>query len=422
MTGESMTMRRIRVAHAVATFPPYWSGTGNVCYHNARTVAELGHEVHVFTARMPLGSYRDPTGITVHRLATPFRIGNAPLTPGLMVGPRGFDLVHLHWPFMFGAELTWLACRLWRVPYVVTYHMDLRGDRRRVFGPYQAFWGPRIVRGARKVLAVSLDHLRGALIYPALRDREDRIAELSNGVDTGRFHPSAEGGGMRRRHGIPDRAVVVGYVGVMDRAHEYKGVPVLLRALATQKDSSTWALLVGSGDLAESYRALAVQLGIAGRVRWAGQVDARDLPSYYAAFDVLAFPSVQSGTESFGLVAAEAMATGRPVIASRLPGVRTVVDHEVTGLLVAPGSWDELAAAIDRLARNADERAAMGAAGRRKVEERYDWRALGACLERIYFEALGYSIRAAVDPSVREGGRRGGDSRRDRDTAEIAAP
>jgi glycosyltransferase involved in cell wall biosynthesis len=389
--------RRLRIAHSVAVFPPHWAGTGNVCFHNALEVARLGHEVHVFTASQPLGNYADPVEVTVRRLATPFRIGNAPLTPALPMSLRGFDLVHLHWPFVFGAELTWLACQLMRIPYVVTYHIDLRADRRAAFGPYQAVWGPPIVRGARRVLAVSMDHLGSTLIEPHLRGREKRIVEVPNGVDTSVFHPAVDGTEIRHRYGVPDDGVLVGYVGAMDSAHEYKGVPVLLRALATLQSEPIYAVMVGDGDLAQTYRTAATELGLDERVRWAGSVEhGRELARYYAAFDLLAFPSLP-GTESFGLVAVEAMASGRPVVASRLPGVRTVVDDEVTGLLVAPQSEEELAGAIRRLAHDKDDRVRFGAAGRTKATQRYDWRTIAGQLELVYFDVLG--LEHDMEPS-----------------------
>src|SRR3989442_1533058 len=93
-----IAMPRLRVAHVVATFPPYWGGTGNVAFHNALELARRGHRVEVLTASVPLDGYRDPAGLTVHRLPAPLRFGNAPLTPGLVGLLSRFQIVHLHWP------------------------------------------------------------------------------------------------------------------------------------------------------------------------------------------------------------------------------------------------------------------------------------------------------------------------------------
>src|SRR5262245_47209165 len=135
-------MPGLRVAHVVATFPPHWGGTGNVAFHNALELARRGLDVTVLTAAVPLGAWRDPPELRVRRLPTRFRLGNAPFAPGLLAALARFDVVHLHWPFIFGAELVWLACRLGDVPYVVTYHHDLRADLRWQVGPYQSTVGP----------------------------------------------------------------------------------------------------------------------------------------------------------------------------------------------------------------------------------------------------------------------------------------
>ena len=372
-------MRPLRIAHVVATFPPYWAGTGNVAFHQAVELAHRGHHVEVFTAETERGGYQDPPGVRVHRLRTPFRIGNAPFTPGLLAALGGFDCVHLHWPWIFGAELAAVACRLAGRRYVVTYHHDLRADIRWQFGPYQAAAGPLVLRGAARVFPVSADHFAAS---PMRRHAKGRTVEIPNGVDVQRFRPDVDGSEVRRRMGIPDTATVVGYLGAMDRAHAYKGVPTLLEAVARVRD--VHLLAVGGGELQPAYQQQAQQLGLGDRSSWTGGVSADELPRSIAAMDMLVLPSMGFGAESFGMVLIEAMASGKPVIATEIPGVRRVVGHEVDGLLVPPGDAPALAGAIDRLARDAGLRRKMGGAGRRKVEEQYDWRAIVARLEAEY--------------------------------------
>ncbi|HEY3109224.1 MAG TPA: glycosyltransferase family 4 protein [Chloroflexota bacterium] len=376
------------MAHVVATFPPYWAGTGNVAYHNALELARRGHEVTVLTGDVPLGDYRDPPELEVRRLPTPLRIGNAPLTPALLSELTRYDLVHLHWPFIFGAELTWLTCRLSGQPYVVTYHHDLRADLRWQFGPYQAAIGPLVLRGAARVLPVSLDHFRASPMHRWLAGRPDRIAEQPNGVDVTRFRPDVDGGAIRARHGIAADAFVVGYLGAMDSAHPFKGVPVLLEAFACLERPGAVLLAVGGGDLQPRYRAEAERLGLADRVRWTGIAPADELAAHVAAMDAFVFPSLGFGAESFGVVLIEAMASGKPVVATSIPGPRAVVDDGVDGFVVPPGDAAALAARIADLADGPALRAGMGAAGRRKVEQRYAWPHLAERLETHYRSIL----------------------------------
>jgi phosphatidylinositol alpha-1,6-mannosyltransferase len=220
-------------------------------------------------------------------------------------------------------------------------------------------------------------------------DRPERVVEQANGVDVNRFHPGLDGARVRAHIGVSDRVVVVGYLGAMDRAHAFKGVPTLLDALAAVQEP-VHLLAVGGGDLQPEYCGRARKLGL--QTSWTGSVSAEELPSHIAAMDLLVLPSVGFGAESFGIVLIEAMAAGKPVIATSLPGVRRVVDDGQNGLLVPPDDASALAAAITRLAADSELRRRLGTAGRAKVEARYDWRELAAQLEAHYRDVLAESI------------------------------
>ncbi len=374
----------LNIAHVVATFPPYWAGTGNVAFHNAVELARRGHRVTVITSETSLHGFLDPPEIRVQRFPTPFRLGNAPLMPGILSAVTCYDIVHLHWPFIFGAEMTWLACKIAGVPYVITYHMDLRSDLRWQFGPYQALIGPLLVRGAARVLPVSLDHFRASPSYRHVAQIPGRIVEIPNGVDVTRFRPDVVGSKIRERLGIGDSTVVVGYLGAMDRAHAFKGVPVLIEALSRVPRDDLHLLAVGGGELQVEYRRQAENLGLGARTHWTGSVSAEELPAHLAAMDFLVLPSLGTGAESFGIVLIEAMASGKPVIATTLPGVRRVVDDGRDGYLVPPGDVARMTTAVEKLACDARLRRIFGAVGRRKVEDLYDWRKIAIRLEAQY--------------------------------------
>jgi glycosyltransferase involved in cell wall biosynthesis len=382
-------MERLRIAHVVANFPPRWAGAGSVALQYAVGVARRGHEVTVLTPREGAEPLDDPPEIAVQRLPVRRLFGSASFTPGLIALIRHFDVVHLHWPFVLGAELCWVATRMSGVPYVLSYHMDLRSDLRWAFGPYQRFLGPIIVRSAARVLPVSLDHFRASPTYQYVAQEPGRIVEIPNGVDVSRFHPNVDGTSVRARFGIPPNAVVVGYLGSMDQAHAFKGVPLLIEALRRVTEPEVHLLGVGGGELQPEYRRHALELGIGERAHWTGIVPAGDLPASIAAMDMLVLPSLASGAESFGIVLLEAMASGKPVVATSLPGVRRVVDDSLDGYVVPPGDVDRLVSAIERLARNAGLRRLFGSAGRRKVIERYDWRKIAGRLTDQYFRVLG---------------------------------
>lgn len=382
----------MRIVHVTATYPPYYAGTGNVCYHHAHGLAQRGHAVQVITAATPLPpDFVDPPGVTVRRLPALLRVGNAPLLRGMLPLPA-CDLVHLHYPFYAGAEAVLWAWLRQRVPYVLTYHQDvlLSGMRDLAVRLHHRLIGGRILHGARRVLATSADYARHSRLAPLLRHHPThppRVGVLPNGVDVQHFAPRTDTACLRLRYGIPPDAPVLLFVGALDRAHYFKGVAVLLQALARLPNPCVHLLVVGSGDLQPAYARRAAELGMAARVSFCGRVPAADLPTYYSLADLLVLPSTTRG-EAFGMVLIEALACATPVIASNLPGVRSVVAHGSDGLLVPPANPHALAQAISVLLSNPARRQAMGARGRAKVQQQYAWQVIIPQLEQIYREVL----------------------------------
>lgn len=377
----------MRIAHITATFPPYRGGTGNVCAHNARELARRGHEVTVLTAAVA-GAPAEETweGVRVRRLRPLARVGNAPLLPGLAAAARGFDIVHLHYPF-FGGELAALAARS-RTPLVITYHQDvlLGGPMGFAARALTATAGRLTLRAAERVLYTSLDYSLSSHSRGLLRGREGHIGELPNGVDISFFRPGLDATLLRGRLAIGPEQRIALLVAGLDRAHYFKGVSVFLQALRAL-GPAVCGVVVGDGDLRAAYETEAAALGIADLVRFVGRVDDHELPLYYNLADLAVLPSTTMG-EAFGLVLVEAMACGKPVVASALPGVRTVVEQGQDGLLVPPGQAAPLAEAIGRLARDNDLRRAMGRRGRARVEARNSWERVVDRLEGHYRAAL----------------------------------
>lgn len=378
----------MRIALVVATFPPYHGGTGNVCYQNARELVKRGHEVHVFTmARAGAWRHERREGISVHRLRPLLAIGNAALLPGLAWSLRGFDLIHLHYPF-FGGEFATVASLIWRTPLVITYQHDvfLHG----FMGMIERIMRQTVVRmtllRAKRVLFSSLDYAAASHIRPLLNNDPDRIGELANGVDITTFTPGEVRESLKARYRAQGDEQIVLLVAGLDRAHYFKGVGILLQAVAALP-ATVHLIIVGDGDLRASYETQAAALDLSARVHFTGRIPDSDLPEYYRLADVTVLPSVTRG-EAFGLVLVESLACATPVIATDLPGVRTVVDQERTGLLVPPGKVQALAWALGYILTNNDIREQWGQEGYRQVQQRYTWGEIGDQLEIIYKNVL----------------------------------
>lgn len=160
-----------------------------------------------------------------------------------------------------------------------------------------------------------------------------------------------------------------------------KGHAVLLRALPHVREAfpEVGLLVVGDGPLMKSLQEQAAALGLEDCVHFAGY--RRDARRLIAAADILVLPSENEG---FGYVLAEAMARGKPVVASRISSIPEVVAEGETGLLVPPGDADSLGSAILELARDPERARRMGAAGRRRVEERFSLERMLSELEAFF--------------------------------------
>jgi glycosyltransferase involved in cell wall biosynthesis len=376
----------MHIAQVSATFPPYMAGTGNVCLNNSVGLARRGHKVTVLTREYTTGSYDDPENIRVIRYKPLFEIGNAPFIPELM-RTKGYDIVHLHYPFYFGGEMMYLLSKLKKIRYVVTYHNDVRVENRlnNAIILHEKTIMRKILLNARKVCFHSMDFASHSSIHRLVDDHPGAIEIIPNGVDTGRFTPGLSADEVKKAHELKEMQVIL-FVGSLDKAHYFKGVDVLLNSFAGIRSKNYRLVLVGEGDMKPDYISRARELGVLDQTVFAGRVPENDLPYYYAAADLVVLPSV--AIESFGMVLIEAMACGKPVIASDIPGVRTVVEDEVDGFLTRPGDEKDLGCKIRYLLDNEETCRRFGMNGRRKVERMYTWETIAERLEACYLRCL----------------------------------
>jgi glycosyltransferase involved in cell wall biosynthesis len=378
---------RLRIAHVVATFPPYLGGAGTAASGIADELARRGHEVEVFTARAE--GAPPATAATVHRIDPLFAIGNAPLLPSI-ASISGFDVLHLHYPFIFGTELLHVARLRRRTPLVVSYHNQLIGEglRAPLFAAWERTWGTVTLRAAARVCVVSQLHAQTVPNLRRLARRSpQRLVEIPNGVDLRAFAPGPGAAALRGAEGIPDDAVVAVLVSTLDRAHFLKRPDLAIDAVAAAGDERLHLLVVGGGEWLEQLRRRAAAAGLGERVTFLGPVDHDRLPEVLRAADVLL---VSSDRESFGIVLIEGMACGLPTVSTDPIGVRAVVRPGETGLLAPVGDAAQLGAALRRMAELGPAgRAAMGRAGRAVCERNYGWPAVADRVEAVYAEAVG---------------------------------
>lgn len=203
-------------------------------------------------------------------------------------------------------------------------------------------------------------------VLARMNGQASKFSTIYNGVDLETFNrPRAT---SRAELNLREGGFVIGTVSRLDEPK--KGLAVMLRALANlagRDGLPSWQwLLVGDGPARDRLRSLASELGLSGQVMFAGMRD--DVASVLPMMDIFVCPSLYEG---FGIAIVEAMAAGRPVVASAVGGIPEIVVHEGTGLLVPPGDAAALAGALATLLTHPGQARAMGARGQARVRERF---------------------------------------------------
>jgi D-inositol-3-phosphate glycosyltransferase len=291
-----------------------------------------------------------------------------------------YDLVHSHYWLsgLIGQRLK----KLWGVAHIVMFH-TLGEIKNRA--SYEENEPPLRIRSEAAVLedvdmvicATEQERISLRQLYGA---SDDRVAVIPLGVDLDRFRPS-EKQAARRALGLKDERIVL-FVG---RIEPLKGLDILINAAALLESDVECSVLVVGGDESSQSRVqeltdLARDRGIERRVCFVGSVDHETLPLYYNAADVCVVPSHY---ESFGLVAVEAMASGVPVVASRVGGLAGTVKDGETGYLIPWLCPEPFAERIELLLENEPLRQSLGEAAREAMV-RFRWENVAAAVLELY--------------------------------------
>ena len=311
-----------------------------------------------------------------------------------------YELVHSHyWLSVLAGER--LASD-WGVPHLAMFHT--LGEVKLRARPSEREPAERLE--AERCLVRSVDRIVSAtqqerqLLRQVFRVDPRRIAVIPLGVDLEQFQPR-DREAARATIDFPAEERLLIAVG---RIEPLKGFDILVRALAEMTERERVRLLVIGGDERAApelarLRAIAEEIGVTDRVHFPGSIPHERLAAYYNAADVVVIPSF---SESFGLVALEAMASGVPVVASRVGGLTVTVADGRTGYLVPWRCPEPFAEKIDLLLSNDALRRALGAAGVESVKE-YAWENVASALLDLYGEVL-EETAAAAQPAAAVGG------------------
>jgi 1,2-diacylglycerol 3-alpha-glucosyltransferase len=361
----------MRIAMFTNTYLPHVGGVARSVNTLEEACRRQGHEVKVIAPQFD-GAVKSPDVLRVpaiqHFNGSDFSV-RVPL-PNVIrdfVEDFGPDIIHSHHPFLLGDAALRESWKM-QAPILFTHHTLYER-----YTHYVPLDSPALKRMAIQ-LATEYCNLCDRVIAPSesiaklLRDREVTvpITTIPTGIDTAAF-ASGDGQAFRRKAGIPESARVIGHVG---RLAKEKNLVFLAEAVAPQlkKDPEAVFLLVGDGDAREEITKILSRGCGEGRVFAVGKKSGKDLTGAYAAMDWFVFASQ---TETQGIVLAEAMAAGNPVVALDGPGVREILKDGESGLLL-PGDakLPEYGAALERLMtdENLSRRCAENA---RRIAEEY---------------------------------------------------
>ncbi len=368
---------------------PYdWSYPGGVQEHIQRLASELrgrGHNVRILTPATGLrgrqveyGVYKVGWAAPLHVNGSIARVAFAPHTSGRLrniLQREQFDIIHLHEPLASPLGLYILyAGSLTNATLIGTFHAWARHSL--ASAPEWAY------ASAAPFLGRYFRRLHGRIaVSPAAREFVSRFfpgeySIIPNGVDTQLFHPETP-----PLPQFDDGKLNIVYLG---RIEKRKGLKYLLRAIPMIREyyPNTRFLIGGEGPLRAGFERLVAQAGWPDVV-FLGRVPAEQVPALYTSAHIFCAPN--TGGESQGIVLLEAMASGRPVIASDIPGFRSVIEHQRDGLLTPPTRSEELAWAVCHLLGDEAERARLGAAGRARAEA-FSWQRVATQVVNLYEE------------------------------------
>lgn len=367
-------------------FYPHVGGVENHVRYLARNLSKRGLNITVVTTLIEgLKEDEDFEGYHIHRIKPLMTLLRTPIAPGIKgyirkrAEKKEKIIVHAHSPPPLPAYYAARATN----NLVLTYHCDEElptpiGSL--IVWLYRSIFGRYTAKKAKRIIASTASYAKTSKL---LWNRKVDIVPMA--VDTKVFKPVDP---SQLRDELVDRGIikkgdkVVLFVG---RLVQHKGLEEII-ACANYVNAKF--LICGSGPLKDRLEKDIESQGLKDKVKLLGSIEDELLPYYYSLCDLFVLPS-HSRLEAFGIVLLEAMACGKPIIASDIPGSREIVVEGHNGLLAEPLNAMDLAEKINEILQNEKSAEEMGRNGRRLAEERYSWDRITDEIIRIYSETFG---------------------------------
>ncbi|KZN25031.1 hypothetical protein A4G99_00340 [Haladaptatus sp. R4] len=344
----------MRILQTPPRYHPFIGGVEEYVATLSHQLVERGHDVTVLCARSdsktPVEEVKN--SVRIRRLPVAGHLANTPITPHF---PRAVyeeaaraDVIHTHMPTPWSADLSALVGAVTRTPTVLTYHNNVIGTgvASVMASAYNNIPLPTTLHLTDSVITTQQSYLRRARPLKSVRSKVECIP---NGVDIRRFRPMSVSSEAKRSLGFASDRDNVLFLSALDEYHRYKGLDVLLAAMASLAETTEMPpklVVGGDGVLRAEYQAEARQLGIDDHVRFVGRIPDAELVTAYNAADTFVLPSTDPDQEGFGLVLLEALATGTPVVSTDIVGVANDIESVGVGKVVTRHDPNALAEGI----------------------------------------------------------------------------
>ncbi|MFA4995827.1 MAG: glycosyltransferase family 4 protein [Patescibacteria group bacterium] len=316
--------KKTRIAHVSAVFVRNGGGTGQACYQLVSKLNKMPDlEVEVFLPASQKQSSEIEKEVKINYIEPHFSFGNSALIPRLTNQLKGFDIIHLHYPFFGGAEYVQKASSKFDIPYIITFHTDTVFQSivlTTILKIYNFIYQKKIISDATKVIGVTKSHLNSSSIAN-LANKAKKVF-IPNGVADIFFTKQR----FKQQINKNKACLTLGFCSVIDNAHYYKGLEILMEAI---KDIDAKLLICGDGNLLSHYKKVSYGLGVNAKCHFLGALESEKLVDFYDSIDILVSPSTIA--ESFSIVNIESLSRGKPIITASWPATKEIAQSFPAG-------------------------------------------------------------------------------------------
>lgn len=371
--------------------PPLIGGGGYHVYNLTRELVRRGIDVTVFTCGTQKPFFLQKTkveaqlgNVKVHRIPT-FYVPKTvyPMTPKLvpMLLKENPDVIHAHGYQFFTSDAAAIVSKIKRKPLILTLHGFPRGFTKLTHKTYFHLIGKKTLTAAEKIIAVSN---AVAHEFKAIGVQEEQISMIPNGINLEEFKHMPDGKNFKKRVNIKENERMALSIG---RLEEVKGFHHLIMALARVREKTAPIKLVIAGpefNYGQQLRKLVAETKMEDKVIFYGPVSGREKLEALAATDVVIISSIYEG---FSIFLLEAMAAGKPIIATKTGVAQELIKHGKNGFLINPDNVEELSEKIIEILNNNQTSSLIGQESRNTVRA-FDWEKIAEQVISVYNQSL----------------------------------